>query len=54
MIVNEELFFKLKTKKIEADYEIGEILGEGAFGEVRKVTNRKTKAVMAMKTISKQ
>ncbi|EAR82072.2 calmodulin-domain kinase (macronuclear) [Tetrahymena thermophila SB210] len=43
-----------KTGSYTDDYKLGGVLGVGAFSQVRKVTNRKTKAVRAMKIINKR
>ena len=38
---------------IEKKYSFGEVLGQGAFGVVREVTNRQTHQQLAMKIIHK-
>ena len=35
-------------------YQIGNLLGQGAFGEVRKCINRKTKVIRAVKLVRKE
>ena len=35
-------------------YQIGQLLGQGAFGEVRKCINRKTKVIRAVKLVRKE
>ena len=38
---------------IEKKYAFGEVLGQGAFGVVREVTNRQTQEQFAMKIVQK-
>ena len=38
---------------IEKKYTFGEVLGQGAFGVVREVTNRQTHEQLAMKIVQK-
>lgn len=47
-------FVNFKKGLIENDYTIGEICGSGAFATVRKVTNKSTGQVRALKIIKKQ
>lgn len=39
--------------EIEKNYAFGEVLGQGAFGVVREVTNRQTREQYAMKIVQK-
>ena len=39
--------------KFNDKYSMGNLLGQGAFGEVRKCQNRSTKAIRAVKIIKK-
>lgn len=39
--------------EIEKNYAFGEVLGQGAFGVVREVTNRQTHEQYAMKIVQK-
>lgn len=39
--------------EIEKKYSFGEVLGQGAFGVVREVTNRQTHQQLAMKIVHK-
>jgi serine/threonine protein kinase len=39
--------------EIEKKYQLGEVLGKGAFGVVKEVTHRDTKAKLAMKVVAK-
>jgi serine/threonine protein kinase len=39
--------------EIEKKYSFGEVLGQGAFGVVREVTNRQTHQKLAMKIVHK-
>lgn len=41
-------------KKCKADYEIGNIIGQGTFGQIRRVTDRQTGEVLAMKECNKR
>lgn len=45
------MFIRLNTGKILEHYDYGEIIGEGAFGMVKKVRKKKTKEERAMKII---
>ena len=48
------VFDHLKNKDdIRKDYTVNDILGSGAFGEVRKCTHKKTGAQRAVKIIKK-
>lgn len=38
---------------IEKKYTFGEVLGQGAFGVVKEVTNRQTRERLAMKIVQK-
>ena len=40
--------------KFNDKYSMGQMLGQGAFGEVRKCQNRQTKTVRAVKIIRKE
>jgi len=52
--INFSSFINEKTGSYNVDYKLGGVLGTGAFAQVRKVTNRKTKAVRAMKVVEKK
>ena len=47
-------FVCYKTSKLTDDYKIGETLGEGAFGQVRKVTHKATNQKRAIKILKKR
>src|SRR5690242_11482177 len=47
-------FINYKKGLIEKDYSIGEVVGSGAFATVRKVTERQTGQLRALKIIKKQ
>lgn len=51
--VSADLFINLKKGNILDYYKIGPTLGEGAFGQVSKVTHRQTGITRAMKTLKK-
>jgi len=53
MNVNKGIFITYKKGQIENDYTIGEIVGSGAFGTVRKVTHKDTQNSRALKIIKK-
>lgn len=46
-------FILTNDGKFSEKYSMGNMLGQGAFGEVRKCMNRATKAVRAVKIIKK-
>jgi hypothetical protein len=50
---NTDNMFGLGERDVNNDYEIGDLLGEGAFGVVRRCRNRITDAEFACKTIYK-
>ncbi|CAD8206046.1 unnamed protein product [Paramecium pentaurelia] len=49
-----ELFVNLKKQSITKVYTLGQVLGQGAFGKVWKVTHKTTGLIRAMKQIRKQ
>jgi calcium-dependent protein kinase len=51
--VNKGTFIQYKKGQIETDYQIGEIMGSGAFATVRKVTHKTSQQVRALKIIKK-
>ncbi|EGR29125.1 hypothetical protein IMG5_162280 [Ichthyophthirius multifiliis] len=51
--ISPDIFIHLKQGTIQQNYKTGEILGEGAFGLVCKVTHKNTGMVRAMKTLKK-
>ena len=53
MKVSVDIFVSLKKGAISSYYTIGEVLGEGAYGKVWKVTHKKSLMVRAMKSIKK-
>ncbi|CAD8060675.1 unnamed protein product [Paramecium primaurelia] len=48
-----DLFIQMKREDIFSQYSIGKALGEGAYGQVSLVTNKRTGIVRAMKAIKK-
>ena len=53
MKVSVDIFVSLKKGSFSLQYNIGEVLGEGAYGKVWKVTHKTTKIMRAMKSIKK-
>ncbi len=53
LIINKSIFITKNHGKFRDNYQIGNVLGQGAFGEVRKCINRITKAIRAVKLIRK-
>jgi calcium-dependent protein kinase len=51
--VNTSNMLGLGIRDVNADYELGELVGEGAFGEVRRCVHRQTGQVYACKTVVK-
>ncbi|CAD8142780.1 unnamed protein product [Paramecium pentaurelia] len=51
--VNIDIFVQLKKGQISDHYITGQVLGEGAFGKVWKVTHKKSKLDRAMKQLKK-
>ena len=51
--VNTSNMLGLGIRDVNADYELGELLGEGAFGVVRRCVHRKTGQEFACKTVVK-
>jgi calcium-dependent protein kinase len=47
-------FINERTSQLRDDYEVKEMLGEGAYGSVRKVTHRLIKEDRAVKILSKK
>jgi len=47
-------FINAKSGSYTADYKVGQLLGSGAFAQVKKVTNKKNKAIRAMKILEKK
>ena len=47
-------FIQSNNGKFKDHYQIGQMLGQGAFGEVRKCTTRDTKVIRAVKLIKKE
>ena len=52
--IGKSTFIQYKKGLIEKDYKIGEVVGSGAFASVRKVVNKTTGQVRALKIIKKQ
>ena len=48
------MFILSNDGKFKEKYSLGQLLGQGAFGEVRKCINRNTKAIRAVKLIKKE
>ena len=54
LIINKSIFITKNQGKFRDNYQIGNVLGNGAFGEVRKCINRTTKVIRAVKLIRKE
>jgi len=52
--INSANFVQQQSGTLRDVYKIGQQLGEGAFGEVRKCTHRETKEVRAVKVLKKE
>ena len=48
------MFILTNDGKFSEKYSMGNLLGQGAFGEVRKCQNRQSKAIRAVKIIKKE
>lgn len=51
--ISSEIFISTKTTDILEDYQIGKLLGEGSYGQVKLVLHRRTGMERAMKVIVK-
>lgn len=51
--ISSEIFFSTKTSSILEDYQIGRLLGEGSYGQVKLVRHIRTNTERAMKVIKK-
>lgn len=51
--ISSEIFFSIKKTDILAEYQVGKILGEGSYGQVKLVRHRRTNMERAMKIIKK-
>jgi len=54
LIIKSSSFVDLKDAKLKDIYNLGNPLGDGAFGVVRRGVHKKTGAIRAIKTLSKQ
>lgn len=54
LIINKSDFILTNNGKFRDHYQIGQLLGQGAFGEVRKCINRKSRVIRAVKLIKKE
>lgn len=53
--INSAIFFQHSNlRKLDEDYDVGEILGQGAYGQVKLVTHKKTNLIRAAKYINKK
>ena len=48
------MFIMTNDGKFKEKYSLGQLLGQGAFGEGRKCINRNTKVIRAVKLIKKE
>jgi calcium-dependent protein kinase len=53
LIINKADFITRNDGKFRDNYQIGQMLGAGAFGEVRKCIKRSSKVIRAVKLIRK-
>ena len=53
IVINKQMFISKNQGKFKDNYQIGNTLGQGAFGEVRKCIHRTTKVIRAVKLIRK-
>lgn len=51
--ISSEIFFSIKKTDILEEYQVGKLLGEGSYGQVKLVLHRRTKVERAMKIIKK-
>lgn len=51
--ISAEQFIKTKIGSFAADYKMGKVLGEGAYGRVCLISHKKTEIIRAMKMIKK-
>lgn len=51
--ISSEIFFSIKTSDILAEYQVGKMLGEGSYGQVKLVRHRRSNMERAMKIIKK-
>lgn len=51
--ISSEIFFSVKKTDILAEYQVGKILGEGSYGQVKLVRHKRTNMERAMKIIKK-
>mmetsp|Transcript_1056 Transcript_1056/g.1953 ORF Transcript_1056/g.1953 Transcript_1056/m.1953 type:complete len:494 (-) Transcript_1056:28-1509(-) len=54
LTISKSDFIQSNNGKFRDNYQIGQLLGQGAFGEVRKCINRKTRVIRAVKLIRKE
>lgn len=53
--INPALFVsRINKRDVTDDFEVGKILGQGAYGQVLLVKHKKTKLMRAMKTLKKK
>lgn len=52
--INKADFILVNSGKFRDYYQLGQVLGTGAFGEVRKCVSRTSKVIRAVKIIKKE
>lgn len=52
--INKSDFILVNSGKFRDYYQLGQVLGTGAFGEVRKCVSRTSKLIRAVKIIKKE
>lgn len=54
LLLDANMFINEKKGKVTNDYDVGEIIGKGGYGEVKKVIHKITGETRAMKIIKKE
>jgi calcium-dependent protein kinase len=54
LLLDANMFINEKKGKVTNDYDVGEVIGKGGYGEVKKVVHKITGETRAMKIIKKE